>query len=98
MDRDFTFRHKITLENLICPTSIIFIDGGHVASKNIIEECGQIRVVLEELARLISFNLIISRKHSIFLGFPWFELHNPKIIGKTERFMEENKLMHKLRP
>ena len=57
---------------------MIFIDGGHVASKNIIEECGQIWVVLEELTRLISFNLIISRKHSIFLGFPWFELRNPK--------------------
>ena len=38
MDRDFSSTHKIALEKLPCPTSMIVIDGQPIASSNIVGE------------------------------------------------------------
>ena len=62
---------------------MIFIDGQPIASRNIVEEFELAQVVLEELAFVISFNIIRSHEHSIFLGLPWIELHNRKIDWQT---------------
>ena len=79
MDQDFALTHKITLEKLPCPTLVLVIDYRPIASGNIVEECEPIRVVLEELACVISFIIISSFEHPIVLGLPLFELRNPKI-------------------
>ena len=70
MDQDFPLTHKITLEKPPCLASmIIVIDGQPIAFGNILEEFEQVRAVLEELASMISFNIISSPKHLIVLGF-----------------------------
>ena len=79
MDRKFALKHNILLKKLPCPTPVIVIDGRPISSGDIFEESEAIRVVLGGLACVISFNIIHSPEHSVILGLPWFELHNPDI-------------------
>jgi hypothetical protein len=79
MDRDFALTQKILLRNLSCPASVSVIDGRPIASGDIVEESEPIRVVLGNLACIISFNIIRSPEYPVILGLPWFELHNPEI-------------------
>jgi hypothetical protein len=83
MDRNFAQAHQISLRKLSCPASVVVIDGRPIASGNIIEESEPVNIVLDNLACLVSFNIISIREHPIVLGLPWFELHNPDIDWRT---------------
>ena len=89
MDHQFTVMHSIQLHKLPSPVSVGVIDGRPIASGDIVEESEPIRVVLGNLASVISFNIISSPEHSLVLqGLPWFELHNPTIDWR-KRTVEE---------
>ena len=79
MDRYFASTHEILLCKLSRPAPVAVIDGRPIASGDITEETEPIRVVLGDLACIISFNIISSPQHPVVLGLPWFELHNPRI-------------------
>ena len=83
MDKKFAQAHKISLRKLQCPASVVVIDGRPIASGNIIEESEPINIVLDNLACVVSFNIISIPEHPIVLGLPWFELHNPHIDWRT---------------
>ena len=91
MDREFAIMHNIQLHKLPSPVSVEVIDGCPIASSDIVEESEPIRVVLGNLANVISFNIISSVEHSLVLGLPWFELHNPTIDWR-KRTIEEVKV------
>ena len=88
MDREFAVMHNIQLHKLPSPVSVGVIDGRPIASGDIVEESEPIHVVLGNLASVISFNIISSPEHSLVLGLPWFELHNPTIDWR-KRTIEE---------
>ena len=83
MDRNFDQDHQISLRKLPCPASIVFIDGHPIAFGNTVEESKPVRVLLDNLACVIPFNISRSPEHPIVLGLPWFELHNPEINWTT---------------
>ena len=83
MDRNFAQAHQISLSKLPCPASVVVIDGRPIASGNIIEESEPVNIVLDNLACVVSFNIISIPEHPIVLGLPWFELHNPDIDWRT---------------
>ena len=83
MDRNFAQAHQISLRKLLCPASVVVIDGRPIASGNIIEELEPVNIVLDNLACVVSFNIISIPEHPIVLGLPWFELHNPDIDWRT---------------
>ena len=62
-----------------------------IASRDITEESKPFRVVLSDLACVISFNIIHSPEHPIVLGLPWFELHNPQIDWRKRVILESKK-------
>ena len=88
MDREFALTQNIILKKLPNPVAVGVIDGRPIASGDIVEESEPIRVVLGNLASVISFNIISSPEHSLVLGLPWFELHNPTIDWR-KRTIEE---------
>ena len=88
MDHQFAVMHSIQLHKLPSPVSVGVIDGRPIASSDIVEESEPIRVVLGNLASVISFNIISSPEHSLVLGLPWFQLHNPTIDWR-KRTIEE---------
>ena len=88
MDKDFATTQEILLYKLPRPASVAVIDGRSIASGDITEESEPIRVVLGNLATIISFNIISSPEHPIVLGLPWFELHNPKIDWKKREIID----------
>ena len=51
------------LSNLPCPTTIAVIDGHPIASKDLVEESEPIRIVLGNLAFVISFSTISRLEH-----------------------------------
>ena len=79
MDQNFALTHNILLKPLRCPVSVTIIDGRPIAYRDITKESESVRVVLDDLACVISLNIIHSLEHPIVLGLPWFELHNPQI-------------------
>ena len=79
MDREFALAQKISLHKLPYQASVVVIDGRPIASGNITEGSEPVRVVLDDLACVISFNIISSPEHPIVLGLPWFELHKLSI-------------------
>ena len=79
MDREFALSQNILLNKLPNPVAVGVIHGRPIASGDIVEESKPIRIVLGDLASIISFNIIRSPEHPIVLGLPWFELHNPQI-------------------
>ena len=91
MDRNFALTHNILLKPLHCPVSVTVIDGRPIASGDITEESESVRVVLGDLACVISFNIIHSPEHPIVLGLPWFELHNPQIDWRKRVILESKK-------
>jgi transposase InsO family protein len=92
MDREFAVRNNIKLHKLPSPVSVGVIDGRPIASGDITEESEPIRVVLGDLACVISFNIISSPEHSLVLGLPWFELHNPNIDWRKRTIEEFSKV------
>ena len=68
--------------------SVGVIDGHPITSGDIVEELEPICVVLDNLANVISFNIISSLEHSLVLGLPWLELRNPT-IDWTKRTIEK---------
>ena len=58
MDKDFATTQEILLYKLPRPTSVAVIDGRSIASGDITKELKPIRVVLYNLACVISFNII----------------------------------------
>ena len=80
--------HSIQLYKLPSQVSVGVIDGHPITSGDIVEELEPICVVLDNLANVISFNIISSLEHSLVLGLPWFELHNPTIDWR-KRMIEE---------
>ena len=91
MDREFAMMQSIKLYKLPSPVPVGVIDGRPIASGDISEESEPIRVVLGDLASVISFNIISSPEHSLVLGLPWFELHNPNIDWR-KRSIEDIKV------
>ena len=89
MDREFALSQNILLNKLPSPVAVGVIDGRPIASGDIVEESKPIRIVLGDLASIISFNIIRSPEHPLVLGLPWFELHNPK-IDWMKRTIEES--------
>ena len=87
MDRNFAQAHQISLSKLPCPASVVVIDGRPIASGNIIEESEPVNIVLDNLACVVSFNIISIPEHPIVLGLPWFELHNPDIDWRTREIL-----------
>ena len=87
MDRNFAQAHQISLSKLPCPASVVVIDGRPIASRNIIEESEPVNIVLDNLACVVSFNIISIPEHPIVLGLPWFELHNPDIDWRTREIL-----------
>ena len=80
MDRDFAQKHQISLHTLPCPVSVVVIDERPIASGKIVGESEPIHnvILLGDLGCVVSFNIIRSPEHPIVLGFPCFELHNPR--------------------
>ena len=68
MDRKLAQAHKISLRKLPCPASVVVIVGHPIASGNIIEESESVNIVLDNLACVVSFNIISIPEHSIVLG------------------------------
>ena len=68
MDREFALTQKILLNKLPNPVAVGVIDGRPIAWGDIVEESEPIRVVLGNLASVISFNIISSPEHSLVLG------------------------------
>ena len=68
MDRTFAQIHQVSLRKLPCR-----------AFGNNVEESEPIHVVLDDLARVISFNVRRNLEHPIVLGFLLLEQRNPKI-------------------
>ena len=66
LDKDFARLHRVTLRKLHCPTSIVIIEGHIIPSGNIVEEFELVPVVRDNLACIISFNIISSPKHPLF--------------------------------
>ena len=60
MNHEFVVMHNIRLHKLPSPVYVEVIDGRPIASSDIVEESEPIRVVLGNLARVISFNIISS--------------------------------------
>ena len=90
MDRNFAQAHQISLRKLPCPVSVVVIDGRPIASGNIIEELEPVNIVLDNLACVVSFNIISIPEHPIVLGLPWFELHNPDIHWNKRNLVSTN--------
>ena len=88
MDRDFATTQAILLYKLPLLTSVVVIDGHSIASGDINEESKPICVFPGNLACIISLNIISSPEHPIVLGFPGFELHNPKIDWKKHEIID----------
>jgi hypothetical protein len=65
--------------------SVRVIDRHPIALGDITKKFEPIRAVLSYLA---SVNIMSSLKHSLVLGLPWFELHNPTIDWR-KRTIEE---------
>ena len=91
MDQDFARKHKLYLKKLPHPTPVTIVDGCPIASGDILEESEPVRVVLGDLTCVIHFNIIHSPEHSLILGLPWFELHNPDIDWINRVIMEPSK-------
>ena len=85
---EFSLTQNILLNKLPNPVVVGVIDGHPIASGDIVEESEPIRVVLGDLASIISFNIIRSPEHPVVLGLPWFELYNPS-IDWMKRTIEE---------
>ena len=85
LNRHFARIHQVSLRKLHCPTSVVVIDGRPIASENIAEDFKSVRVVLDNLACVISFNIISILEHPIVLGLLWFEQHNPKIEWRKRK-------------
>ena len=98
MDKNFAQAHQISLRKLPCPASVVVIDGRPIASGNIVEESEPVSVALNNLACVVSFNIISSPEHPIVLGLPWFELHNPNIDWRTReiRYRQSRESTHKI--
>jgi hypothetical protein len=79
MDQEFALKHNILLKKLSCLTPVTVIDGRPIASGDILDDSEEVHFVLGDLVCVINFNIIHSLEHSVILGFPWFELHNPDI-------------------
>jgi hypothetical protein len=58
MDREFALMHNIKLQKLPNPMLVGVIDGRPISLGDITEKSEPIRVVLGDLASVISFNLI----------------------------------------
>ena len=65
MDRNFSQAHQISPRKLLCPNSVVVIDGHPIASRNIIEESEPVSIVLDNLACVVSFNIISIPEHPI---------------------------------
>ena len=79
VDREFALKHNIVLKKLPCPAPVTIIDSNPIASGDILQELESVRIMLGDLICVSSFNIIHSYKHSVTVGLPWFELHNPDI-------------------
>ena len=90
MDHQFIVMHSIQLHKLPSLVSVGVIYGRPIASG---EESEPIRVVLGNLASVMSFNIISSPEHSLVLGFPWFELHNPTIDWRKRTIEESHSIV-----
>ena len=53
--------NNIYLKKLPCPTPVTVLDGRPIASRDVLEESEAVRVVLGDLACVISFNIIKSQ-------------------------------------
>ena len=87
MDRNFAQAHQISLRKLSCLAFVVVVDRRPIALGNIIEESEPINIVLDNLACIVSFNIISIPEHPIVLGLPWFELHNPNIDWRTREIL-----------
>ena len=54
------------------------IDVCPIASSDIVKEPKPVRIILGDLASIISLKIIRSLAHPIVVGLHWFELHNPE--------------------
>jgi hypothetical protein len=70
---------------------VTVIDGRPIASGDLLEELEPVRVMLRDLACVICFNIIQNPQHSVILGLPWFELHNPDIDWINQVIIEPPK-------
>ena len=59
-NRGFAQVHLVSLRKLPCLATIVVIDGCPIAFGNIVEESESVHVVLDNLERVISLNIIIS--------------------------------------
>ena len=69
MDKNFAEAHHTSLRKLPCPTFVVVIDGRPIASGNIVEELESVSVALNNLACVVSFNIISSPQHPMFWGY-----------------------------
>ncbi|KAH7436771.1 hypothetical protein KP509_05G035500 [Ceratopteris richardii] len=53
--------------------------GCPIASRNIVEDSKPFHIVIDNLACVISFNIVSIPEHPIVLGLSWFKLHNLRI-------------------
>ena len=69
MDKLFAQTHQISLRKLPCPASVVVIDGHPIAFGNIVEELQPVSVALNNLACVVSFNIISSQSIQLFWGY-----------------------------
>ena len=73
-----TFSKTFSLRKLPCPASLVVIDGRPIASENIIEESEPVNIVLDNLACVVSFNIISIPKIALF-----WDYHGSNYITQT---------------
>ena len=77
MDRNFAQAHR-SLRKLMCPASVVGIDGYPIAFGNIIEESEPVIIVLDNLACVVLFNIISIPEHPSVLDY-----HGSNYITQT---------------
>ena len=69
MERNFAQAHQISLRKLLCLAVVVGIDGRPIAFGNITEELELVNIVLDNLACVVSFNIINILEHPIVLDY-----------------------------
>ena len=85
---------QVSLHKLSCPASIVVIDGHPIGSGNIVDKYELVQIVLGDLQSNISFNIIDSPKHLLFVVCLGSGFMIPILAGKIEKLKEGNQIIN----
>ncbi len=79
IDQTFVAQHNITVVKKSTPIPVEVIDERTIASGVITHETTPLELCIAKHTEKIVLNIISTPHHSIILGLPWLEAHNPII-------------------